>query len=277
MLLTERNIMLSQDDAGGVPGAGTLETSETPAPPNLVGDTAGAPPEQEGVQPGGEAPEGAGAETTPALPEGWPEGVPYEPGDAPYGVDLTETKPGEPTTVEPLSDDHPALQKLQGELDYYRDNLDKALAQLQTVQDELRQYELAGMDEDEVARLQFQQQQEEFQKQQEAFIEAAWKRDLWTFYSQYVPESILAGAGDDPAAWQASAFNHMQQSVSTLYRENRALRKALQAKLGAAAPEVPAPGGRTAPSRGIQSMTPEEREKLYNLADRGLLDWNTIK
>ncbi len=268
-MLLERNIMLSPD-GGGIPGAGA-----NPAPPDPVGDTVTVVEPGADVQPSGEAPVGDVADTH-APPEGWPEGVPFEPGEAPYGVDLKPIETSVPSR-EPLPDDHPALQKLQTELGYYRDNLDRALAQLQSVQEELRQYELAGMDEDDVARLQLQQQKEELQKQQDAFIEAAWRRDLWSFYSQYVPESVLQGAGNDPAQWQAEAFNHMQQSVSTLYRENRALRKALQEKLGAGAPAVPAPGGRSSQVSSFQAKTREEREELYRLADRGLLDWNTIK
>lgn len=273
------NILFSPDDGGG----GLAEGGEPSAAP--TGDVPSPAP---GVEPGAGADQGAtappdaqptegdAAGSPPAPPEGWPEGVPFEAGDAPIGIEALLEQ--EQQQVDPLPEDHPMLAQMQGKLDYYQSNLDQALTQLQAVQEQLREYEMAGLDEGEAAQLQLNQERQALEQERQALVEATWKRDLHQFYAQYVPENVITSAGDDPAQWQAAAFKHMQSSIATLYTQNKALRKALTGKLGSGAPNVPAPGGGSAPTTTpLREMSLEDREKLYRQADRGLLDWSNIK
>jgi hypothetical protein len=241
-------------------------TEPVPTEPTEGGEpTAPATPSASGGTNPNPAPAAAPEPVVPPAPEG---GQPVP----------TEPTPTEPVPTEPTE---PAVSEVQFKLpggyqeestqalDWYKQNYGQVAAQLAAAQQQLEQYQYAGLDDAEAAQQRFQVERQRWQQQMSAWQEAQAKTqwaDYWAQFSE-TPEAIRAM--QDPIQMGHTVTTTLYQQLQQAQAEVAALKKA--ASQPPAGPPVTEGAQGGAGTRNLFDLTDKEREDLWRKGRMGHL------
>jgi hypothetical protein len=138
----------------------------------------------------------------------------------------------------------------------------------------LEEYETAGLDDDEKARISLQREREALQRER-AQMQANYATGEWkAYYAQFKPPTD-ALQGDDPVKWQHNVLTHLHKERQVLDAKVAKLNQQLEAlKLAAAKPAGATPepvgGGSGAPNPGVKTIDQISWDELEDLQSRAL-------
>lgn len=157
-----------------------------------------------------------------------------------------ETPPAPVDTAPPLPETTPVVEDVvppslpgqmnqEAEAGWLRQQVASMAQQLQQAQANLREYETAGLSDEERARQQLAWQQQQLEQQYQSIQEQQARKQWSEYYRQWVPAKPDLVQGDDPVVWGHNVLTHLYQENARLQRELAAVKKAATAP---AAPKV---------------------------------------
>jgi len=185
------------------------------------------------------------------------------------------TEPVEPVEPEPEPEPEfrlPGQEKPgQRELDWYQRQYAEALQALQQYQQQLEQYELAGMDDDEKAAYKAQQEYQHLQQEVESLRMERATEQWRDYYRQFAPSDVNLAQERNPVNMQHQVLTSLHQQVQKLQQENTAYKKAMSGQ--PKANPVTTGGGGTPKPSSLWSLdqSPEQREEIFRQAKMGLI------
>lgn len=169
----------------------------------------------------------------------------------------TPVAPVESGQVEPQQTAPVEPQVSPTEVSWLRQRVNQMEEYIRQKEAELREWELASLDDDERVERELEYARAENQRLQQAMQGQQYLAEWYRYYSGFVPEGTLVG--DDPLAWQEAVLNYQQNQNKKLVEQVEALKKELAAKQPKPT-QTSSPGGSPVGAKPLAAMTREERE-----------------
>lgn len=194
----------------------------------------------------------------------------------------TEQQPAAPATQEPADSEPefrlPGQQDQQvDEVDWLRQHYAQSLNQIATLQQQVNEFQLAGLDDEERTteelRLHQQQLEQQLQQFQQAQAFSGWQR----YYSQFIDNPQELEGMQDVVQMGHHVLTSLNKQLRQATKELEALKTASQPSTTPVPPIVTG-GGTPAPQRTMTDLTynPKEFERLMDKARQGLLTGEDI-
>lgn len=147
------------------------------------------------------------------------------------------------------------------EAEWLRQQYAATMQQLAEARQQLEDFELSGLEGEELDRERFRRQQEQFQQQMRDWQVAQAVQEWRNYYGQYTPYAgqVELASMNDPIQMGHQIMANMATRIHTLEQENNSLRGV--ATQPPAAPPVTTGSGGSPGKRTYLQMTPEEREQ----------------
>lgn len=200
--------------------------------------------------------------------------IPAQPGEGVAGTEGEPTEaPAEPVAPEPEPQFRlPGQEDMSDrELTWFRQQYGSAMEAIQQYRQKLEEYELAGMDEEEVKQYKAQQEYHQLRQEVDALRMERATEQWRDYYRQFAPSGVDLIREQNPVNMQHQVLTNLHTKVQALEKENAALKKALSGQPKGTPVTTGGSGAPQPSSLWDLNQTKEQREEIFRQAKMGLL------